>query len=368
MKIFLSHADEQQQVAKQIAIALRNAGHTVFLDKDDLPSGVDYNARLYRAIKRSDLFIYGISPESVAEGSYARTELLFAEKRFRKAVNHLLPVMLVPTPYDRVPAYAGSVTILTPTGNVVAEVAQAVDGIESGLAGERLSARQVAHLLLVVLAASLLLNVVYQWSYSRFEVTWVLALLSPAFIGLAVLIYRYRRGLLVTGSVRSWGVSAAACLLLAGAGGLAMQYQPMVVWLLPGSSIMGLMPPDEGASRFALEVRIGDSDRTVQHFGKSGVVLGASRSIVDLALKRYSNSAEATLKHYLDERHVPQEHHTAYLALWRKHNAVETGMVLYRGTEVAVTLVKSGDPVTAPAVIALHGEMPLRIAFVESHR
>jgi TIR domain len=367
MKIFLSHAEEQKEVAEQIAIALRNAGHTVFLDKDDLPSGGDYNARLYRAIKRSDLFIYGISPESVAEGSYARTELLFAEKRFKKSVNHLLPVILAPTPFDRVPAYAGSVTILTPTGNVVAEVAQAVADIESGLAGERLSARQLTHLLLVVAVAGMLINVIYQWSYPRFEVTWTGALLSLTVVVLAALIYRYRRHLLVTGSVLSWGLSAAACLVLAGAGWLAVQYRPMVVWLLPGSTITGLIPPDAQASPFALDVLNDDKTRTVAHFGKSGVVLGTSQVVVDLALKRYADSADAVLKHYLDEKHVPQEHRATYLALWRMHSAFATGITLYRGTAIAVGVNKSGTPVTAPAVIPLQGEMPLRIAFVESH-
>ena len=368
MKIFLSHADEQKQVAEQIAIALRNAGHSVFLDKDDLPSGGDYNARLSRAIKRSDLFIYGISPESVAEGSYARTELLFAEKRFRKAVNHLLPVMLAPTSYEQVPAYAGSVTILTPTGNVVAEVVQAVADMESGLAGERLSARQGAHLLLVVLAAGLLLNALYQWSYPRFEVTWVLALLFLAVVVLSALIYGYRRPLLVEGSVLSWGASAAACLILAGAGWLAVQYRPLVVWLLPGTTLTGLIPPDAQASPFALDVRIGDSDRTVAHFGKSGVVLGASRAIVELALMRYSESTQAVLKRYLDEKQVPQEHHAAYLALWRMPGAVATGITLHRATDIAVSVNKSGTPVTSSAVISLQGETPVRIAFVESHR
>ena len=368
MKIFLSHADEQKQVAEQIAIALRNADHTVFFDKDDLPSGGDYNARLYRAIKRADVFIYCISPESVVEGSYARTELLFAQKRFRKAVNYLLPVMLLPTPYDQVPNYARSVTILEPTGNVVAEVVQAVADLSAGTAGERLTAKQVAHLLLVVLAATLLLNLVYQWSYPRFGMTWVLVLLSLGIVGLAALIHSYRRRFPVSGSVWSWGGSAAACLVLAGAGWLALQYQPMVVWLVPGPTIMALIPPDAHASPFALDLRIGNSERTVQHFGQSGVILGASQSVVDLALKRSAGTSVGALKHYLEEKHVPQRHHNAYAELWRMRSAVETGIALYRGTDIAIKLVESGNPSTDPAVIAWRGGLPLRIAFVESHR
>jgi hypothetical protein len=266
-----------------------------------------------------------------------------------------------------VPAYAASVTILTPTGNVVAEVVQAVADIESGLAGERLSARQLAHFLLVVAAAGLLINVIYQWSYPRFEVTWVLALLSLTVVVLTALIYGYRRQLLVTGSVLSWGLSAAACLVLAGAGWLTVQYRPMVVWLLPGTTLTGLIPPDVQASPFALDVRIDDKTRTAAHFGKSGVVLGASQVVVDLALKRYADSADEVLKRYLDENHVPREHHAAYLALWRMPGAVETGITLHRATDIAVSVNKSGTPVTGPAVIPLQGEMPLRIAFVESH-
>ena len=84
MKIFVSHADEQKKVVEQIAIALRNADHIAIFDKDDLPADGGYNTRIRLAIERSDVFIYYVSPESVAEDCYARTELLFAQKHFKK--------------------------------------------------------------------------------------------------------------------------------------------------------------------------------------------------------------------------------------------------------------------------------------------
>jgi hypothetical protein len=39
MKIFLSYASEQSELAKEIALALRAENHTVFFDRSSLASG-----------------------------------------------------------------------------------------------------------------------------------------------------------------------------------------------------------------------------------------------------------------------------------------------------------------------------------------
>jgi TIR domain-containing protein len=67
MKIFLSYASEQSELAKEIALALRAEDHTVFFDRSSLASGEPYNADIRKAIENSQLFIFLItlSPRAV---------------------------------------------------------------------------------------------------------------------------------------------------------------------------------------------------------------------------------------------------------------------------------------------------------------
>jgi hypothetical protein len=110
-----------------IALALRGRGYEVFLDKDKLPPGGTFDLRIKRAVDASDLFVFLISPESVAPGCYALTELAFARQKWNSPYNRVLPVMVEPTDLNDVPAYLKAVTILRPQGNVPAEVGNTVD-------------------------------------------------------------------------------------------------------------------------------------------------------------------------------------------------------------------------------------------------
>src|SRR5436190_14006537 len=109
-----------------MALALRADRHTVFLDRSSLPSGSTYNDRIRDAIAASDLFIFLISPEAVAQGRYTLTEAGLAEERWSNPANHVLPVVVSPTPLTSVPAYLKAVTLLEPQGNIPAAVAAAV--------------------------------------------------------------------------------------------------------------------------------------------------------------------------------------------------------------------------------------------------
>ena len=126
MNVFLSYASEQKDIAHGIEIALRGEGHSVFFDRSDLESGEAYNDRIRDAIAASDLFLFLISPESLASGRYTLTELELAERQWPRPSGHLLPVLVRPMALGTVPPYVRSVTILTPRGDVSAEVAAAV--------------------------------------------------------------------------------------------------------------------------------------------------------------------------------------------------------------------------------------------------
>jgi SH3-like domain-containing protein len=130
MRVFLCHANQDKSAAESIAFSLRARGHEVFLDRDDLPPGGSFDQRIERAVKRSDVFVFLISPDSVAEGRYTLTELTFARHKWPDPNEHVLPVMARKTPLEQVPAYLKAVTILEPSGSISAETSAAVDAMQ----------------------------------------------------------------------------------------------------------------------------------------------------------------------------------------------------------------------------------------------
>lgn len=122
MKIFLSYPSAQRDTAESVNYELQTEGHEVFFDKDELPAGQSYNEKIRSGIETSDLFVFMITPESVTKGRYTLTELKLASRKWPNPAGHVLPVMVETTPFDDVPAYLKAVTILTPEGNITAEI------------------------------------------------------------------------------------------------------------------------------------------------------------------------------------------------------------------------------------------------------
>lgn len=127
MKVFLSFADANRATATEVQLAIRGGGHELFFDESSLPPGGGFHTRIRQAIEWADLFVFLVSPESVAPGAYTLSELAFAEKKWPHPRGHVLPVQIVPTPRRAIPAYLRAVTIQTPKGNIAAEVAAIVD-------------------------------------------------------------------------------------------------------------------------------------------------------------------------------------------------------------------------------------------------
>ena len=126
MNIFVSYSSTDRDLADRIRLGLLAEHHTVFFDRSDLAPGLAYDARIAEGIKRADLFLFLISPESVTEGRYTLTELGLAQRQWIHPDRHVLPVMIRPTPFDRIPPYLKAVTILKPAGDIPAEVAEEV--------------------------------------------------------------------------------------------------------------------------------------------------------------------------------------------------------------------------------------------------
>ncbi|MFH0343545.1 MAG: TIR domain-containing protein [Chromatiales bacterium] len=129
MKIFLSYASEQSELAKEIALALRAENHTVFFDRSALAAGEAYNAKIREAIEDSQLLVFLISPYAVAAGRYTLTELDFAERKWPRPWGYVLSVMVTPTPKADMPPYLRAGTVLQLSGNVAATIAAEIHRI-----------------------------------------------------------------------------------------------------------------------------------------------------------------------------------------------------------------------------------------------
>jgi len=153
MRIFLSYASEDRASADAIRLALQG-DHDVFFDREDLPPGGEFHARIRRGIEGSDLVIFLVSSKTLDSGSYTLTEISIAEKTWPKADGRILPVLLERMNTPDLPAYLSSVTFLETSGSLPAEVAHAVERIARARRRKRLRWMVPAALACAVAAAA----------------------------------------------------------------------------------------------------------------------------------------------------------------------------------------------------------------------
>lgn len=150
MKIFLSysHADENQ--AKLIYLTLRDQGHTVFFDRNDLPAGEEYHNRIRAGIERSGLFVFLATPSALDAGSYTLTELDIAEKSRRR----IMPVLLAGAQIAELPPALKNVTVIQPGGDVAGTVGARVYRLANDLRRRRLKRAALGLAILALLCAA----------------------------------------------------------------------------------------------------------------------------------------------------------------------------------------------------------------------
>jgi hypothetical protein len=156
VRIFLCYPSEERSTAERIRYALAARGHDVFFDREDLPAGCEFDARITEALQESDLFVFLIAPESIEQGRYTLSELRMAARQWPHPSTHVLPVLVRPTPRDAIPAYLRAVSILEPHGDAGAEVADAVDQLVAVHTAPRRRRALVATGVLVLLAAGVM--------------------------------------------------------------------------------------------------------------------------------------------------------------------------------------------------------------------
>lgn len=149
MKIFVSFASEQRELAERLAVALRSQGHSVFSDRDELP-GYAIDASLRRQIHNSDLFLFLVTPESVARGRYTRTELETARRRWPDPSGRVLPVLVQPVAREDLPPLLRAVSFLEPQGDPVGDTVERVERLMASRRARRRRAWTVAAVVLLV--------------------------------------------------------------------------------------------------------------------------------------------------------------------------------------------------------------------------
>lgn len=148
MTVFVSYAREQCQIAEEVNAAIAVRDYDVFIDQSNLKAGLEYDSTIQKAIQDCDLFVFLISPDSIKEQSYTRTELGFAKDKWRNPSGKVLPVMAQPTLITEIDAYLRAVTILYPQGNLAAETSARVDMLlhpEASARPEPLVAGELLH-------------------------------------------------------------------------------------------------------------------------------------------------------------------------------------------------------------------------------
>jgi hypothetical protein len=82
LRIYISHASEDQARVNQLRDELEAKGFQVFLC-EDLPAGSDWQKEIDRELKRTDVFVYCLSSASVARSGLYNDEFKAARARYR---------------------------------------------------------------------------------------------------------------------------------------------------------------------------------------------------------------------------------------------------------------------------------------------
>ena len=129
MKIFLSYAREDRDIAERVFHSLR-ARHRVFYDRKGLNPTENHNLRIRREINSSQLFIFLMSSHSIQETTYAMTELNFAMTKWADPANRILPVLIERSERMSIPACFSATTILEPIGDAAAQISAWVSDLD----------------------------------------------------------------------------------------------------------------------------------------------------------------------------------------------------------------------------------------------
>lgn len=77
-KVFISYAEEDQDIAVKLYNDLRHSGVELWLDRKDLSPGQNWKVEIKKAIEKSSYFLALISTKSIDKKGFTQKELKFA--------------------------------------------------------------------------------------------------------------------------------------------------------------------------------------------------------------------------------------------------------------------------------------------------
>ncbi len=113
----------------------RKQQYEVYFDRLSLRSGDVWDEKIIDQINQSDLFIYLISPDSIAPDNFCHNELAVAKKKWPSPKGHILAVEIVPTDAKQIDPYVLSVKYENPKGDPAAATAWFADNMIADLKG-----------------------------------------------------------------------------------------------------------------------------------------------------------------------------------------------------------------------------------------
>jgi formylglycine-generating enzyme required for sulfatase activity len=112
VRVFLSCAAEELELAERIAAALRSEGHTVDFGVTEDAAENAIHAKIRRTLRRSHAMVFLISPRAVAKDSHARMELDIVEGEWASPAARLIPVMAEETPSEDLPPFLRELKVI----------------------------------------------------------------------------------------------------------------------------------------------------------------------------------------------------------------------------------------------------------------
>ena len=97
--VFISYSRKDGDFARQLNLALQEAGKTTWFDQESISSGVDFETEIFKGIRSADNFLFILSPDAVTS-EYCEREVSYAAEHHKR----FIPVQWRDPTHERLPA------------------------------------------------------------------------------------------------------------------------------------------------------------------------------------------------------------------------------------------------------------------------
>jgi WD40 repeat protein/tetratricopeptide (TPR) repeat protein len=87
-EVFISYSRKDGDFARQLNLALQEAGKTTWFDQESISTGVDFEKEIFKGIASSDNFVFVISPDAI-QSDYCEREVNYAASQHKRFITIL---------------------------------------------------------------------------------------------------------------------------------------------------------------------------------------------------------------------------------------------------------------------------------------